>query len=141
MKKLLSIFFILVLSLGAISCSLNRDDPNITFYHPLNLEDRYFFVVSQTPEEIEFRIGLSYRPNYLYHMIFDEEEERISEGWIWTRPIDTDYYTFKMKPKEGYSFDPGERYSLCIGHQNPNLVYYHTNKYGCIALYEFVLPE
>jgi len=30
---------------------------------------------------------------------------------------------------------------LCVGSMNPDLVYYHTNKYKYFIDYEFVLPE
>ena len=146
MNKLLSISFILVLSLGTISCAVGRRDSKINFYrgyggYGSSLDDRYCSVVDSTPDEIEFRVGIWNRADYLYHVILNEEEECISEGWFWTRPLETDYYTFKMKPKKGFSFNPGESYSLCVGHQNPDLVYYHTNKYQCIAFFEFVLSE
>ena len=141
MDKLLSVSFILVLSLGVISCTSYMDDPKVDFFHGLSLEDRYISIVNSTPDEIEFRIRMGDRADYLYHVILDEEEERISEGWIWTRSMDTEHYTFKMKPKKESSFQPGKKYRLCIGSQHPDSVYYHTNKYRCSVDYEFILSE
>ena len=139
MKKLLSYSFILFSFMGMISCASYMDNPKVDFVHGPSLEDRYISIVNSTPDKVEFRIRMGDRADYLYHVILDEEEERISEGWIWTRFTDAEHYTFKMKPKKGSSFQPGKKYRLCIGLGHPD--YYPTNNYHCRIDYEFMLSE
>ena len=141
MKKLLSYSFILFFFIWMISCVSYRDNPKVDFDHGPRLEDRYISIVNSTPDEIEFRIRMGDRADYLYHVVLDEEEDRISEGWIWTRYEDTEHYTFKMKPKKGSSFQPGKRYRLCIGFNSKHPDYYPTDNYRCQVDYEFTLSE
>ncbi len=146
LKKLLLTSLILILFMGVINCTSYMDkyhqgNQKIHFYHGHKLQDRFISILNFTNEEIEFKIRLESPQKYLYHIIIDEEEERISEGWFSTFKIKTDHYTVRMKAKKGLSFQPGKKYRLCVGFQNPDLVYYRSSKYECYVDYGFVLPE
>lgn len=146
MKKLLFTSLILILLMGMINCTSYMDkyyqgSQKIHFYHGQKLQDRFISILNFTTEEIEFKIKRGSNQKYLYHIIIDEEEARISEGWFPTFKIKTEHYTVRMKAKKGLSFQPGKKYRLCVGFQNPDLVYYRTSKYECFIDYEFVLPE
>jgi hypothetical protein len=144
-KKLLFILLIFIIFMGMINCTSYMDKyhqgkKKIHFYHGHKLLDRFISILSSTTEEIEFKIRMRSRQKYLYHLIIDEEEERIAEGWVPAFKVGTEYYTVRMKAKKGLSFQPGKKYRLCVGSTNPDLVYYHTSKYECFIDYEFVLP-
>ena len=98
-------------------------------------------VYRQTLKEIEFKILVKFIEKHLYHIIIDEDENRISERWFPTAKDETGRYSVKLKVKKEFYFQPGKKYRLCIGSQHPDAVYYYTNTYKCYADYEFVLPE
>jgi hypothetical protein len=147
MKKFLVSTFVLVFLLGVTSCSSYMNEyykgkKKIHFYHGMKHPDAFISIVDISSRDIKFKIArLGGSRRYLYHVILDEDEERISEGWFPTRKIRNDYYFVTMKIKKGYAFQPGKRYRLCIGGQNPDQVYYRTNRYLCYVDYEFVFPE
>jgi hypothetical protein len=147
MKKFLVSTFVFVFLLGMASCSSYMDEyykgkKKIHFYHGIKHPDVFISIVDNSSTDVKFKIvRLGGSGVYLYHVILDEDEERISEGWFPTRIIENEYYFVTMKIKKGYAFEPGERYSLCIGGQNPDQVYYRSNRYLCYVDYEFVFPE
>jgi hypothetical protein len=147
MKKHLIYSLILFFAMGLISCTSYMDEyhkgrQKINFTHGIKHKDMFISVEDFTPKEIEFKIRrLRGSQKYLYHIILDEDEERIAEGWYPTLKVGTDYYKVRMKAKKGISFRPGMRYRFCIGGSSPDRVYYRTNNYQCFVDYEFVLPE
>lgn len=144
MKKLLSVFFILALSLGAMFCTSSK---KLDFYRGASVRPIYISVTTDfTPEEIGFRVEMYGRPDYLYHIVLNEDGERISEGWFRTRAVDTRAYVVSMKAKEGFSFEQGKVYHLCVGQKHPDIVeygksHYRTNNYPCTIYWEFTLPK
>ena len=144
MKKFLFGSFVFVFLLGMISCTSYMDkyykgNKKIHFYHGKKHPDVFISIVNISSTEIKFKIArLGGGGVYLYHLILDENEERISEGWFPTRKFENEYYFVTMKMKKGHAFQAGKRYRLCIGGQNPDQVYYRTNKYLCFVDYEFV---
>lgn len=137
MKKLPSIFFVFVLSLGVMSCTSSR---KVNFYHAATTVPAYITVIDFTSEEIGFRIKMWDRPDYLYHIILNEEEEHISEGWFWTS-FGTSDYTVSMEAKRGFSFEEGKPYRLCVGYRNPDVIGYPANQYQCAIYWEFTVPQ
>ena len=146
MKKFLLFILIIILFLGISSCTSHMDkyndkSDNVRFYHGLKLQDVFISVENFSAEEIEFKIRRGPQINYLYHIIIDENEERISEGWYPAYKTRMEHYTVRMKPKKGNTFQPEKKYRLCVTSQNPELIYYFTNNVKCLIDYEFVLPQ
>jgi hypothetical protein len=146
MKKLLFSSFLLVFLLGMASCASYMDEyykgnKKIHFYHGKKHPDAFISIVDISSTEIKFKVArLAGGGIYLYHIVLDEDDERISEGWFPTRRVGNDYYFVTMKMKKRYALQAGKRYRLCIGGQNPDQVYYRTNEYQCYVDYEFVFP-
>ena len=146
MKKFLLFILIIILFLGISSCTSHMDkyndkSDNVRFYHGLKLQDVFISVENFSAEEIEFKIRRGPQVNYLYHIIIDENEERISEGWYPAYKTRMEHYTVRMKPKKGNTFQSEKKYRLCVTSQNPEFIYYFTNNVKCFIDYEFVLPE
>lgn len=146
LKRLLFASLILIFFVCVISCTSYMDryyqgSKKAHFYHGLKLQDRFVSILSYTQEEIEFKIRRGPLSKYFYHIIVDEEENRISEGWFPAYKIQGEHYTLRMKAKKGCSFQPGKKYRLCVGTSNPDLVYFYSNNYQCFVDYEFVLPD
>ena len=146
MKKFLLFILIIILFLGISSCTSHMDkyndkSDNVRFYHGLKLQDVFISVENFSAEEIEFKIRRGPQINYLYHIIIDENEERISEGWYPAYKTRMEHYTVRMKPKKGNTFQSEKKYRLCVTSQNPELIYYFTNNVKCLIDYEFVLPQ
>lgn len=146
MKKNLIYSLILFSFMGLTSCTSYMDEyskgrKKIHFFHGIKHKDMFISVEDFTPKEVEFKIRrFGSSKTYLYHIILDEDEERIAEGWYRTLKVGTEHYKVRMKAKKAFSFRPGIRYRLCIGGANPDNVYYFTNNYTCYVDYEFVLP-
>jgi len=144
MRKLLFSSLVLVFLLGMVSCASYMDKyykgkKKIHFYHGKKHPDVFISIVDISSTDIKFKVTrLGGGGIYLYHVVLDENEERISEGWFPTRRVGNDYYFVTMKMKEENALQAGMRYRLCIGGQNPDQVYYRTNRYQCYVDYEFV---
>lgn len=146
MRKALFIFLILILSMGMIHCvsymdKYHQGGKKMHFYSGQKLQDRFISILNFTTEEIEFKVRRGFQQEYLYHIIIDEEETRISEGWFPAFKHEAEHYTVRMKAKKGLSFQPGKKYRLCVGSMSPDFVYYRTKNYKCSIDYEFVLSE
>jgi len=141
MKKLLFCFIIFI-SLFCVSCGPKKvKTGKIELYHGIRPPEGFITVLSFSPREIEFRIRVKFKDRKLYHIIADEEGNFIAEGWYRTSIDSTGIYYIKMKVKKGFKFQPGKKYRLCIGKQNPELMDLFTSKYRCLVDYEFVLPS
>lgn len=141
MKKLTGALLILGWMTGFTACTSTGGGQNLIYTHGPKLHDRFISVIDYTPQEIEFKISRT-RPNqYLYHMVIDEENNRISESWHRTQQSDsaTDFYTVKMKVKKKFAYEQGKKYRLCVGYQHPGELSPYTNTYNCIIDYEFIL--
>lgn len=148
MKKLILYSLIVVFFMGMICCASYMEksysgNKKLHFYHGPKLQDMLISIVNLSPEEIEFKIKTAPPGEYLYHFILDEEEARVSEGWFPTQLLtaEPEHYTVRMKAKKGFTFQPGKKYRLCVGSENPDAVYYRTNYYKCFIDYEFIMPE
>jgi hypothetical protein len=141
LKKYMWPFFIIIWMTGFSACTSTGGGQNLIYTHGAKLQDRFISVVDYSPQEIEFKISRT-RPNqYLYHMVIDEEQNRVSETWHRTQQSDsaTDFYIIKMKAKKKYTYEPGKKYRLCVGYQHPESLAPYTNTYNCIIDCEFVL--
>jgi hypothetical protein len=146
MKEIFLFIPIIILFLGISSCAsymeeYNDKDDNVRFYHGQKLQDVFISVENFSAEEIEFKIRRGPQVEYLYHIIVDENDERISEGWYPAYKTKKEHYIVKMKPKEGKTFQSGKTYRLCVTEQNPEFIYYYSKNVQCEVYYEFVFPE
>lgn len=142
MKNILLKTLVLIFLAGIITCATYKQSPKVHFIHGEKIPDKFITLIDFMPEEIEFQIRAKFIQRKLYHIILDEEETRLSEGWFSTAKFfGTSSYTVRMKAKKGFNFQPGSMYRLCIGEQNPDHIYKYTSNYQCLVYYEFILPE
>ena len=134
--------------MGMVCCSsyiekYETDNKKLHYYHGPKLQDEFISVINFSAEEVTFKIKRAPGGQFLYHFILDEEEARVSEGWFPTQLLtdEPEHYTVRMKPKKGFAFQPGKKYRLCVGFENPDAVYYRTSYYKCFIDYEFVISE
>ena len=142
MKNILLKSLVFIFLAGIITCATYKQSPKMHFMHGKKVPDKFITLIDSTTEEIEFKIRTKFIQNKLYHIILDKKENRLSEGWFSTTNFfGSSYYTVRMKAKKGFNFQPGTMYRLCIGHQNPDLIYKYRSNYQCFVDYEFILPE
>jgi len=140
MKKTLFLSLVSILIIGFISCGAERKAPKTHLYHGLRIADRFVSVLNFTSEEIEFKIRADFIPESFYYIVTNEKGEFIAEGWFNLIQRQRYFKVIKTKAKKGLSFQPGRKYRLCVGLQNPRHPRYVIN-YRCIVDYWFVLPE
>ena len=116
----------------------------INFYHGQNPLDVSIKVTHISRFSVEFNIRGKFNQSKYYHLILDENEERIAEGWYPKTPLSQisglrTSYTIQLKLKPGQLFQPDKQYRLCIGTQPPESVLKHSSSYKCLLDYEFSL--
>jgi len=126
--------------IGVFACAAGTNT-NIKFTHGQKVPDQFINVLQYTPTEIEFNIRVKFRQERMYHVILDQEENRLAEGWFRTALPTESSYTVKLEAKEGVIFQPETGYRLCIGSTSPDLVGRYQSSYKCYADYEFILPK
>jgi hypothetical protein len=140
MKNSLIALLILPAFLAAAACASGGATP-IRFMHGQKVPDQFISISESSPESVTFRIRVDFTQKKLYHILLDEEQTRLAEDWYQTVRIGQNAYTVQMTLKPGKTLQPGVRYRLCIGEENPDLVGRHFSSYKCMADYEFVLPQ
>ena len=126
--------------LTAAACS-SGNGVALRFTRGQKVPDLYIKVTEFTPESVTFRIQVKFTQKKLYHLLLDEEQNRLAEDWFQTVRVGKNAYTAQLMVKPGVTLRPGVRYRLCIGDQNPDLVSRHYSSYKCLVDFEFVLPE
>jgi len=139
MKKKLGYMVIFICLAGLVSCASGGARPAMTYFHGEKIPDAYISVAAGTAQEIEFRVRVNFKQQRLYHLVLDGNIP-VSEGWFSATRVGEQFYTVKMRPKEGSAFEPGKTYRLCIGAESPDLVGVYSSNYRCLADYEFKLP-
>jgi len=149
MKKALHVLLALIfVSIGLTSsCSLYKDQ-KVNLYHGMQPSSKFIKVIKCTPDEVTFCIQIQFtqkklyhiiEQKKLYHIIEDEEKNFISEGWFpITLGIEV-FYILKMKAKEGFFFEPGQEYALCIGLENPEQTIRYSANYRCKIYHKFTM--
>jgi len=132
-------FGMAVLLLGS-ACASGGSSP-LRFTHGQKVPDQFITIDAFTAESITFRIQVQFNQRQLFHILLDEQQNRLAESWIRTVRVGTNAYTAQLKLKPGAALQPGIRYRLCIGEESPDLVARHYSSYKCLADYEFILPE
>lgn len=145
MKKLsfIMVLVLIIVSVGLISsCSIYKDQ-KVNLYSGMQPAKIHVSVTDYSPEFVELKIlvdeSSKLQNKWLYHIIEDEQKNIISEGWYSTT-IGNAAYKIRIKTKEGFFFEHGKEYALCIGLQNPEETLLRTNKYKCEIYHKFTLP-
>lgn len=139
MTKYFRTVLLFLLLAGVISC-VSSTDTNIKFTHGQKVPDQFINVISYTATEIELNIRVKFQQSRMYHIILDQEENRLAEGWYRTALPTESAYKITLEAKEGVVFQPGTKYRLCVGSTSPDLVGRYQSSYKCYADYEFMLP-
>ena len=144
MKKSLSIFAALIIVLmGLTSACSSYKNQKVNLYTGMQPIKSEITVVNYSSDFVELRIRIDQNTDlqtrWLYHIIEDEQKNFISEGWYPTTIGHNTAYTIKIKAKEGYSFESGREYSLCIGLRNPEETVRVSNNYMCKIYQKFVI--
>ncbi|MCP2519101.1 hypothetical protein NLC82_01750 [Candidatus Aminicenantes bacterium AC-335-A11] len=138
MKKISLYLLIFIFTAFCTSSKIKRSE--IKLYYGTLPPESTISIVDYTPDWVEFQIRVKFKIKKLYHIIADNENNFVSEGWYRTSVNSSGIYNVKMRVKKGFKFQPGKKYCLCIGSQNPELTYVFSSKYRCIIYYEFTLP-
>ena len=149
MKKALHVLLALIfVSIGLTSSCSRYKDQKANLYHGMQSSSKFIKVIKCTPDEVTFRIQIRFiqkqlhdiiRQKELYHIIEDEEKNFISEGWFPTTLGIESFYILKMKAKEGFFFEPGQEYALCIGEENPEKTIRYSANYRCKIYHKFTM--
>jgi len=139
MKKALHILLALIfVSMGLTSCSRYKDK-KVNLYTGMQPIKTRLEVLDFSPDFVELRIRVNKTEKWgekLYHIITDAQKNFISEGWYLSQ---NRAYTIKMKVKEGFFFEPGKEYALCIGLQNPEGIIRYSVDYRCEIYQKFTM--
>ena len=140
MKKALHVLLALIfVSIGLTSSCSRYKDQKVNLYHGMQPSSEFIKVMKCTPDEVTFRIQIQFAQKKLYHIIEDEEKNFISEGWFPTTLGIESFYILKMKAKEGFFFEPGQEYALCIGEENPEKTIRYSANYRCKIYHKFTM--
>lgn len=140
MKNNLTALFILAALIAAAACASGGSTP-IRFTHGQKVPDQFISIKDFSSDSVTFRIRVKFNQKKLYHILLDEEQNSLAEGWFQVVRVGQNAYEARMTLKPGSTLQPGVRYSLCIGSESPDLVARHYSSYKCMAYYEFDLPE
>jgi len=82
---------------------------------------------------ITISIRVKFTQSHLYHILSDEQDTFLAEGWYPTAKDNSGRYSITLEAKEGISFSPGQKILLCIGAKHPEEYMYRSNAYQCIT--------
>jgi|Deesub1362A_J573_1020465.scaffolds.fasta_scaffold00685_17 hypothetical protein len=139
MRKQIALFGLILIAFLAFSCALPQKK-KVHLYHGEQPPPRFIRVVKASPQKVTFEIRIKFTQRHLYHIIADEEDNFIAEGWFPTAKDPRGIYRVTLKPKKGLTFQPGKTYYLCIGAQNPEQILYYSSNYRCLVYFGFTIP-
>ena len=140
MTSSLRILWVAGLLATMAACFTPRTEADIIYYRGQNVPGVFIRLLNATETEVEFLISLgSIRARYLYHVLLVGNTP-LAEGAFptWPKIGKPRGYRVTLKLEDGPRLEYGKTYRLCIGKRNPELHYYESSKYRCIAEYEFV---
>lgn len=138
MRKL-AFGFLLALCAAAAACSsFYKAQPEMRYYHGRNVPEGYIKIASASAEAITFEIRVEFSQRQLYHLVLDGDTP-VAQGWFPTSKTAAEAYTVTLTPREGFRFESGKAYRLCIGSQNPEEVQLTSSNYRCMVDYEFTM--
>ena len=82
---------------------------------------------------ITIAIRVKFDQTHLYHILSDEQDNFMAEGWFATAKDSSGRYSVTMKAKDGFSFAPGQKILLCIGQKHPEEYMYRSDSYQCLT--------
>jgi hypothetical protein len=82
---------------------------------------------------ITISIRVKFTQTHLYHILSDEQDTFLAEGWFPTAKDNSGRYSVTLEAKEGISFSPGQKMLLCIGDKHPEEYMYRSNAYQCLT--------
>jgi hypothetical protein len=139
MIKTISKICLVFLALYLVSCA-PATRGKMHFYHGQKVPDEFISVLSSSAQEVEFKVRVEFKETRLYHLIL-EGDEVLAEGWYPAVRGAENFYTVRIKAKEGVQFETGKTYRLCIGVQSPEYIAVYSSNYQCLVDYEFVLTR
>jgi hypothetical protein len=146
MRRPLSIFLaFLFVAIGLTSSCSSYKDQKVKLYTGMQPIKVDISVIDFASNFIELKIKIiehrKLQSKWLYHIIEDDQGNFVSEGWYPTTISDTATYSIKIKAKNGYSFESGKEYALCIGMQNPEATIRSSNNYKCEIYQKFTIDK
>ena len=144
MGKSLSIFLaLLFVSIGLTSSCSSYKDQKVNLYTGMQPVKINVSVTDFSSDFVELKIRVDEStkllPEWLYHIIEDEQNNFISEGWYPTTIGQNAAYTIKIKAKKGFIFESGKEYALCIGLRNPEATIRYSANYKCAIYHKFTI--
>lgn len=132
--RLFVILFICATLYLLTSCSAAQyPEQNLKISRSTPIPPQFVNVEKYDAQSITIAINVKFVQSHLYHILSDEEDNFIAEGWFPTSKDASGRYSVTMTAKEGYSFSPGQKILLCIGQEHPDEYLYKSNAYQCLA--------
>jgi hypothetical protein len=117
-----------------VSCSASQYPvQNLKISRSTPIPPQFVNIEKYDAQSITISIHVKFIQSHLYHILSDEEDNFIAEGWFPTSKDASGRYSVTMTAKEGYSFAPGQKILLCIGQEHPEKYMYRSNAYQCLA--------
>lgn len=117
-----------------VSCSGNGyPTQNLKISRSTPIPDQFVSVDRYDADSITITIRVKFTQSHLYHILCDEENNFLAEGWFPTAKDNSGRYSITLEAKEGVSFATGQRILLCIGGRHPEEYMYRSNSYQCLS--------
>jgi hypothetical protein len=117
-----------------VACSASQyPEQNLKISRSTPIPPQFVKVEKYDAQSITISIHVKFIQSHLYHILSDEEDNFIAQGWFPTSKDASGRYSVTMTAKEGYSFAPGQEILLCIGQEHPEKYMYRSNAYQCLA--------
>jgi len=127
---LISLLFLTYLS----SCSsADYSDQHLKISRSKPIPPQFVTVETYNAQSITISINVNFKQTHLYHILSDEADTFLAEGWFPTSKDGSGRYSVTMEAKEGQSFSKGQRILLCIGTKHPDEYIYKSNTYQCLT--------
>ena len=139
MKKALfpvfcSLLMLLLLVSFFSSCSsADYSDQHLKISRTKPIPPQFVTVESYDAQNITIVIRVNFKQSHLYHILSDEADNFIAEGWFPTSKSGDGRYSVTMEAKGGFSFAKGQKILLCIGTKHPDEYIYKSNTYQCLT--------
>jgi hypothetical protein len=116
------------------SCSTtNYPTQNLKISRSTAIPAQFVNVESYDAGSIIISIRVKFTQSHLYHILSDEQDNFIAEGWFPTSKDTSGRYSVAMTAKEGFTFAAGQKILLCIGQKSPEEYMYRSNAYQCLT--------